>query len=61
MAAYEQIITDAMRDGGLLDALLSMQKAEGYVSEELQMNDPEMVRPFGASVKVLHGCRQLVP
>ena len=34
MAAYEQIITDAMRDGGLLDALLSLQKAEGYVSED---------------------------
>ena len=33
MAAYEQIITDAMRDGGLLDALLALQKAEGYVSE----------------------------
>ena len=34
MAAYEQIITDAMRDGGLLDALLALQKAEGYVSED---------------------------
>ena len=34
MAAYEQIITDAMRDGGLLDALLSLQKADGYVSED---------------------------
>ena len=33
MAAYEQIITDAMHDGGLLDALLALQKAEGYVSE----------------------------
>ena len=34
MAAYEQIITDAMHDGGLLDALLALQKAEGYVSED---------------------------
>ncbi|MBQ6404312.1 MAG: NAD(P)H-dependent oxidoreductase subunit E [Oscillospiraceae bacterium] len=33
MAVYEQIITGAMRDGGLLDALLALQKAEGYVSE----------------------------
>ena len=33
MAAYEQIISAAMRDGGLLDALLALQKAEGYVSE----------------------------
>lgn len=33
MAAYEQIITAAMSDGGLLDALLALQKAEGYVSE----------------------------
>ena len=33
MAAYEQIITSAMTDGGLLDALLALQKAEGYVSE----------------------------
>ena len=33
MAAYEQIITAAMTDGGLLDALLALQKAEGYVSE----------------------------
>ena len=28
---------------------------------ELLRKDPEMVMPFGASVKVLHGCRQLVP
>ena len=34
MAAYEQIITSAMTDGGLLDALLALQKAEGYVSED---------------------------
>ena len=34
MAAYEQIITDAMPDGGLLDALLALQRAEGYVSED---------------------------
>ena len=24
-------------------------------------NDSEMMRPFGAPVEVLHGCRQLVP
>ena len=34
MAAYEQIITAALSDGGLLDALLALQKAEGYVSED---------------------------
>lgn len=33
MAAYEQIITAALSDGGLLDALLAIQKEEGYVSE----------------------------
>ena len=33
MAAYEQIINTALSDGGLLDALLALQKAEGYVSE----------------------------
>lgn len=33
MIAYDQIITDAMHDGGLLDALLALQKVEGYVSE----------------------------
>ena len=34
MANYQKIITSALADGGLLDALLSLQKAEGYVSEE---------------------------
>ena len=34
MAAYEQIITAALMDGGLLDALLALQKEEGYVSED---------------------------
>lgn len=34
MAAYEQIITAALSDGGLLDALLALQKEEGYVSED---------------------------
>ena len=33
MKAYEKIITAALADGGLLDALLALQKAEGYVSE----------------------------
>lgn len=33
MAAYEQIINTALTGGGLLDALLALQKAEGYVSE----------------------------
>ena len=33
MASYENIITAAMERGGLLDALLALQKAEGYVSE----------------------------
>ena len=33
MKAYETIINAALRDGGLLDALLALQKAEGYVSE----------------------------
>ena len=33
MASYENIIQTAMTDGGLLDALLALQKAEGYVSE----------------------------
>ena len=28
---------------------------------ELKANDSEMMRPFGAPVEVLHGCRQLVP
>ncbi len=34
MKDYQKIITSALSDGGLLDALLSLQKAEGYVSEE---------------------------
>ena len=33
MIAYEEIIQAAYTDGGLLDALLALQKAEGYVSE----------------------------
>ena len=33
MAEYRQIIEAAYTDGGLLDALLALQKAEGYVSE----------------------------
>ena len=33
MADYQSIITAALADGGLLDALLALQKAEGYVSE----------------------------
>ena len=33
MTAYNKIIDSALRDGGLLDALLALQKAEGYVSE----------------------------
>ena len=33
MAAYQTIIRKALKDGGLLDALLSLQKEEGYVSE----------------------------
>ena len=28
---------------------------------ELEANDSEMMRPFGAPMEVLHGCRQLVP
>ena len=34
MADYQSIIHAAMSDGGLLDALLALQKAEGYVSED---------------------------
>ena len=34
MLEYKQIIEAADTDGGLLDALLALQKAEGYVSEE---------------------------
>lgn len=33
MASYENIIQTALAEGGLLDALLALQKAEGYVSE----------------------------
>ena len=34
MKNYQKIITAALSDGGLLDALLALQKAEGYVSED---------------------------
>lgn len=34
MKSYENIISAALLDGGLLDALLALQKAEGYVSED---------------------------
>ena len=34
MADYQSIIQTALADGGLLDALLALQKAEGYVSED---------------------------
>lgn len=34
MISYEDIIQKAMADGGLLDALLALQDAEGYVSED---------------------------
>lgn len=33
MTSYENVIQKALADGGLLDALLALQKAEGYVSE----------------------------
>ena len=33
MIEYKKIIEAAYMDGGLLDALLALQKAEGYVSE----------------------------
>ena len=33
MASYEIIIQSSLADGGLLDALLALQKNEGYVSE----------------------------
>ena len=33
MAVYQTIIRQALKDGGLLDALLALQKEEGYVSE----------------------------
>ena len=31
---YQSIIKEALRDGGLLDALLALQNAEGHVSED---------------------------
>ena len=34
MVSYESIIRKALTDGGLLDALLALQDAEGYVSED---------------------------
>ena len=34
MISYESIIEKALTDGGLLDALLALQDAEGYVSED---------------------------
>ena len=34
MLSYEHIIQEALGDGGLLDALLALQNAEGYVSED---------------------------
>lgn len=34
MASYENIIQTALAEGGLLDALLALQKAEGFVSED---------------------------
>ena len=34
MASYVTIIRSALADGGLLDALLALQKEEGYVSED---------------------------
>ncbi len=34
MISYETIIQKALADGGLLDALLALQNAEGYVSED---------------------------
>lgn len=33
MSAYQKIIDRALKDGGMLDALLALQKQEGYVSE----------------------------
>ncbi len=38
-----------------------MIREEPYPGLNCRGRDPEMVTPFGASVKVLHGCRQLVP
>ena len=34
MVSYESIIQEALADRGLLDALLALQNAEGYVSED---------------------------
>lgn len=34
MAAYKRIIEEAYKDGGLLDALLAIQKRDGFVTEE---------------------------
>ena len=34
MISYENVIQKALADGGLLDALLALQNAGGYVSEE---------------------------
>lgn len=33
-SSYQTIIQNACRDGGLLDALLALQKRDGYVTEE---------------------------
>ena len=32
-ASYQTIIKNALKGGGLLDALLALQKRDGYVSE----------------------------
>lgn len=34
MISYENVIQKALADGGLLDALLALQNAQGYVSED---------------------------
>ena len=34
MISYENVIQKALAEGGLLDALLALQNAEGYVSED---------------------------
>ena len=34
MISYENVIQKALADGGLLDALLALQNAEGFVSED---------------------------
>ena len=39
--------------------LMSQSRHENPL--ELQRKDLEIMTPFGVSVKVLHGCRQLVP